>query len=127
MKVLMTTDTVGGAWTYAIELAGSLRGHGVEFFLATMGAPLSPSQRRQVESLDNVRVFESVYKLEWMPDPWADVRDAGRWLLELERNVQPDVVHLNDYAHGSLEWQAPSLVIAHSCVLSWWEAVRHER
>ena len=38
-KVLMTADTVGGVWTYAVELARGLADRGVEVALATMGAP----------------------------------------------------------------------------------------
>jgi glycosyltransferase involved in cell wall biosynthesis len=34
------------------------------------------------------------------------------------------VVHLNGYAHAALPWRAPVLVVAHSCVLSWWHACR---
>jgi glycogen(starch) synthase len=33
------------------------------------------------------------------------------------------VIHLNGYCHAALPWQAPALVVAHSCVLSWWLAV----
>jgi len=85
MKILMTTDTVGGVWTYALELARSLREHGgVQIALATMGAPGSQQQARQAARLDNVTLHPSTYKLEWMHDPWADVDRAGRWLLELE-------------------------------------------
>jgi glycosyltransferase involved in cell wall biosynthesis len=126
MKILMTTDTVGGVWTYALELARSLAEHGVQFWLATMGAPLSDCQRAAAAAVDNVTVYESRYKLEWMQDPWSDVFTAGRWLLDLERRIRPDVVHLNGYAHGSLPWLAPALVVAHSCVCSWWQAVKHE-
>jgi glycosyltransferase involved in cell wall biosynthesis len=61
-----------------------------------------------------------------MEDPWLDVARAGDWLLSLERDLQPDLVHLNGFAHGSLKWMAPTVVVGHSCVLSWWNAVRHE-
>ncbi len=61
-----------------------------------------------------------------MPDCWADVARAGDWLLELEARFAPDIIHLNGYAHGALPWHAPTLVVAHSCVLSWWEAVKGE-
>jgi glycosyltransferase involved in cell wall biosynthesis len=125
MKILMTTDTVGGVWTYALELARSLAEHGVRFSLATMGAPLSDCQRAAAAALENVTVHESRYKLEWMQEPWNDVFTAGRWLLDLERRIRPDVVHLNGYAHGNLPWRAPALVVAHSCVCSWWQAVKH--
>lgn len=126
MKVLLTTDTVGGVWTYALELSRALAGHGVRIALATMGAPLSAAQRAEVSHLSNVDVFESSYKLEWMQDPWDDVRRAGDWLLKIEREFRPDLVHLNGYAHGALPWNAPTVVVAHSCVLSWWRAVKGE-
>jgi glycosyltransferase involved in cell wall biosynthesis len=48
---------------------------------------------------------------------------AGEWLLELERELAPDLVHLNQFAFGALPFVAPTLVVAHSCVLSWWQAV----
>jgi glycogen(starch) synthase len=126
MKLLMTTDTIGGVWTYALDLAAALAPHGVDVALATMGAPLSPQQRRDAAAAGNVVVHESGYKLEWMDNPWDDVARAGRWLLDLEQRVAPDVVHLNGYAHGAQPFGAPLVVVAHSCVLSWWHAVKGE-
>ena len=120
----MTADAVGGVWTYALELTRALAERGVVVSLATMGAPLSSSQRAEAESIANLEVFESDYKLEWMDDPWSDVREAGEWLLSLEERIRPDVIHLNGYAHGAIGWRAPVLVAGHSCVLSWWQAVR---
>lgn len=124
--VLMTTDTVGGVFTYAVELIRAFEAHGVNVLLATMGRLPDASQRRELNALGNVQVFESSYRLEWMPDPWDDVRLAGDWLLELEARYRPDIVHLNGYAHGALGWNAPAVVVGHSCVLSWWEAVQGE-
>jgi glycosyltransferase involved in cell wall biosynthesis len=119
----MTADTVGGVWTYAVELARGLAREGVEVFLATMGAPLCPDQRREA---DGLRVLESSYRLEWMQDPWDDVTQAGCWLRDLEARFEPDIVHLNGYAHAAEPFRAPVLVAGHSCVLSWWRAVKAE-
>lgn len=124
--VLMTTDSVGGVWTHALELARALGRRGVRVALATMGAPLLPSQREAVMQLPTTTVYESSYRLEWMENPWADVREAGDWLLRLERALQPDVVHLNQFAFGALPFVAPKLLVAHSCVLSWWRAVHDQ-
>jgi glycogen synthase len=124
MHVLLTTDTVGGVWTYALDLARALAPHVVSVELATMGAPLTESQLRDAAPLHNVTLHESRFRLEWMQDPWDDVARAGDWLLELESRTRPDVVHLNGYAHASLPWRSPVLVVGHSCVLSWWEAVK---
>lgn len=126
MKLLMSTDTVGGVWSYSIELARALRPFDVHVVLATMGEPVTDAQRDDVRSLDNVEMVESRYKLEWMQQPWDDVGRAGNWLLELEAQHAPDLVHLNGYAHAALAWTAPTCVVAHSCVLSWWRAVKGE-
>jgi glycogen(starch) synthase len=121
--VLMTADTVGGVWTYAVELAAGLARRGTQVHVATMGAPVAPHQRAQLSPIAGVTLHESAFRLEWMADPWEDVDRAGAWLLKLERRLRPDVIHLNQFAFGALPFAAPTLVVAHSCVLSWWQAV----
>jgi glycosyltransferase involved in cell wall biosynthesis len=127
MRVLMTGDTVGGVFTYVCELAGALATRGVETTAALMGRPPSAEQLHALDRAGVAGVHARDCKLEWMDDPWADVERAGEWLLELEAEVEADVVHLNGFAHGGLPWRAPALVVGHSCVLSWWEAVRGGR
>ena len=122
-RILMTADTVGGVWTYAIELMRALPR--IEFALATMGVQITAEQRAEASQLGNVQLFPSTCALEWMDDPWNDVDRAADWLLEIAREFNPDLVHLNGYAHANLRWPAPVLVVAHSCVLSWWAAVRN--
>jgi glycogen synthase len=123
MKVLMTADPVGGVWTFALELCDRVNRRGVAVVLATLGAPLTPAQRSAATRLPDVVLEESAFKLEWMAEPWADLEHAGRWLLRLEREHRPDVIHLNHLVHGDLPWKAPVLVTGHSCVASWWQAV----
>jgi glycogen synthase len=125
-RVLVTTDTVGGVWTFAMELGSTLSRAGFEIDLATMGGPVSAAQRAQAEAIPRLRVHESHYRLEWMEESWLSVVEAGEWLLDLERRHGPDLVHLNGYVHGSLPWRAPVIVTAHSCVLSWCQAVHGE-
>lgn len=125
-KVLMTADTVDGVWTYASELARGLAERGVEVALATLGDPLNGLQREKVDRIPHLRVFESAFKLEWMEDPWRDIERAGEWLLRLEDRIGPDLIHLNGFVHGSLPWNAPKVMVGHSCVLSRWRAVKGE-
>jgi spore maturation protein CgeB len=122
----MTADTIGGVWTYSIELAAALEAHDYEFVIVTMGDRLTADQWRQVAALSNVEIIESDFRLEWMEDPWDDVDRAGEWLLELDEELRPDLIHLNGYSHGALAWRAPTIVVAHSCVFSWWNAVHGE-
>ena len=125
MKVLMTADAVGGVWTYALELGRGLRERGVEVHLAVLGPPPDDAKRRAALEI-GVPLHEGGFDLEWMDDPWADVDRGGAWLLDLERRLAPDLVHLNQLAYGALPWEAPRLVVGHSCVASWWRAVHGE-
>ena len=118
MRILMTADTVGGVWTYALELARALP---AEVTVAAMGGEPSAAQLREAEGLD---VRGSVFALEWMDDPWEDVERAAEWLLELREELRPDVVHVNGYVHAALPWGVPVVVVAHSDVLTWHLAVR---
>lgn len=124
--LLMTADGVGGVWTYALDLARCLSELGACVHLAVMGPALEPDQRAQALAIPELRLYESGFSLEWMEAPWPDVARAGIWLLELERLVEPDLVHLNGYCHGALAWRVPTLMVGHSCVMSWWEAVKRE-
>jgi glycosyltransferase involved in cell wall biosynthesis len=125
VKLLMTTDAVGGVFTYCVQLAAGLASSGVRAVLASMGRPLSNQQRAEARAA-GAEVVESDYRLEWMDDPWPDVELAGQWLLELERQHRPDVVHVNGFAHAALRWRAPVVLVAHSSVCSWWRAVLGE-
>jgi glycosyltransferase involved in cell wall biosynthesis len=125
-RVLMTTDTLGGIWTYTLRLAAALADVGIETTVAAMGRPASPSQRADARRVRGLTLHESQYRLEWMDDAWDDVARAGEWLLDLERLTQPDIVHLASYAHGALPFAAPRIVVGHSCVLSRWRALRGE-
>ncbi len=123
MNVLMTADTVGGVFTYALELAGALGRRGIQVALATKGGALSDAQWDEARRIPGLEVFESADRVEWMEDPWEDVARSSAWLLDLADHLQPDVIHLNEYAHGALPFSAPTLLVGHFCVCSWFEAV----
>jgi glycogen synthase len=123
-KVLMTADAVGGVWSYCLTLARAMERHGVHFVVATMGPRPSSDQVAEAAAIPNLRREISDYALEWMPDPWADVDAAGEWLRCLEAREAPDVVHLNGYSHAAEPFAAPTVLVGHSCCLSWWRAVK---
>lgn len=126
-KILMTADTLGGVWTYALELSRALADWNVEIYLATMGRNLSEDQRKDAAKIENLHIIESDYKLEWMENPWRDVQRAGRWLKDLEKEIKPHIVHLNNYVHGAETWDSPVLITAHSDVYSWFAYVKNQR
>lgn len=126
LHILMTTDTIGGVWTYSLNLAKALEPYGVHIHLAAMGAMPSEAQKEQAARHSNVTLYSSNWQLEWMDNPWEEIEAAGHWLKYLQSEVRPDLIHLNNYAHGNLPWKVPVLMVGHSCVLSWWEAVKGE-
>ncbi|WP_431856506.1 glycosyltransferase family 4 protein [Azospirillum sp.] len=125
-RVLMTADAVGGVWDYSLELARSLARQGVGVSLAVMGGGLDDDKRAAAQRVPGLTLDDAPFRLEWMPDPEDDLERAGDWLLELERRVRPDIVHVNGYAQAALPFTAPVLSVGHSCVLSWWRGVHRE-
>jgi glycogen synthase len=122
-RVLMTADAVGGVWTYCLHLAGALARMGVTVDLAVMGPPPDRGQRATAARIPRLTLWTESFRLEWMEGGVEDIVRSGQWLLALAARTAPDVVHLNGYAHGALPFPAPKIVVAHSCVLSWWQAV----
>lgn len=123
LRVLMTTDTLGGVWTYALALAGGLARRGVQVDLAAMGRLPTPDQRACAARIPGLTLHARAFRLCWMDDPWDDLIAAADWLSSLAGALHPDVVHLNDFGHAAMQWPAPVLLVAHSCVFSWWQAV----
>jgi glycogen(starch) synthase len=122
-RVLMTADGVGGIWRFAIQLAQGLIRSDVEVVLAVLGPPPTPEQSLAAASIEGLTLVHGNFALEWMPGAERDLDTAASWLLEVDETFAPDLVHLNGFAHASLPWSVPTIVVAHSCVLSWWRAV----
>jgi glycogen synthase len=125
-RVLMTGDTVGGVFSYCVDLSRALGELGIEVVLVTMGKRASSAQRAEAARVRNLVLHDYDLALEWMHDPWHDVEHGGRVLLALEAAVAPDVVHVNGYAHAALPFAAPVVCVAHSSVDTWFRAVKGE-
>jgi glycogen synthase len=123
-RVLMTADAVGGVWPYALELSAGLSRAGVRVLLAVLGPAPDEAQRTAAEQVAGLELIWLGGRLEWMEEPWADVDAAGAELQRAAERHGSDLVHLNGFAHGALAFPGPRLVVAHSCVLSWWRAVK---
>ena len=51
MRLLMTTDTVGGVWTFTKELTGGMLARGCEVTLVSLGKLPSPGQKHAIDEL----------------------------------------------------------------------------
>ena len=118
IRVLMTTDALGGVWTYATELASALTAMEAEVHLVTMGPPPRGEQRAMLKH-GRVRLIESPLALEWQDPAGEDLHNARQFLEDLEDTIRPDIVHLNGFREAAFDWLAPVVVVAHSCCNSW--------
>ncbi len=124
LRVLMTADAVGGVWQYAVDLAEGLRPHGVETTLAVLGPTPAPDQVSNAEAA-GIRLVLTDLPLDWTADDPTMVEEAGRSIARIASQLRPDIVHLNSPAlAASASFEAPVVAVCHSCVATWWQAVR---
>jgi glycosyltransferase involved in cell wall biosynthesis len=125
-RLMMTTDAVGGAWTFATNLSRELGSPGFEVLLVTLGPRPNAAQREMISGVAGVSLAETDLALEWQDPAGADLAHARSVLKEIEEQFLPEIVHLNGFREASFGWKAPMVVGAHSCVNSWAEACGEE-
>jgi glycogen(starch) synthase len=123
MHVLITSDTVGGVWTYTQELVTGLVQAGHRVTLVSFGKMPRPHQTAWMHSLDGLDYRPTEYRLEWMEVAERDIEESRRYLELLVAETKPDLLHFNQYCYGDLPLDVPRIVVAHSDVVSWWTAV----
>lgn len=123
MHILITADTVGGVWTYTRELACGLLNRGHRVTLVSFGRIPSPSQ---ISWMQHTRLtyHPTAFPLEWMQDSEQGIIESAKYLQQLIWETKPDLLHFSQFCYGALECGIPKIVVAHSDVVSWWNAVR---
>lgn len=119
MHLLMTADAVGGVWTYALDLARGLSARGVRVTLAVLGPPPDTT-----EAIPEVSYEITGLPLDWLAESPEQVAMAGEAVAALARRVGADLVHLNSPALAIASFEVPVVGACHSCLATWWEAVR---
>ncbi len=116
MRILITTDVLGGVWDHTVTLVRELADAGDECLVAVIGAP-SAAHLRQLPH--NVEVEYGDFLLEWMPDAERDIASATAWLRGLAGRWGAELVHFNQFAYSAVDHDVPVVVVAHSDVCSW--------
>ncbi len=125
LKILITTDAVGGVWQYSIDLAQGLTRRGIDVLLVTLGPRPSIAQKTHLIGLPNLTLIETDLALEWMAKEAAEVEVAATKLNRLARVHGADLIHLNSPALAAfLNADVPVVAVQHSCVATWWASVR---
>jgi glycosyltransferase involved in cell wall biosynthesis len=120
----MTVDAVGGVWQYALDLAHGLRPRRVEIVIAVLGPAPSAGERKSAEAA-GVTLITTDLSLDWTAGTAEKVEEGGWAIARMATELAPDVIHLNHPAFAaSAQFPAPVVAVAHSCVATWWQAVR---
>ncbi len=90
--------------------------------LAVLGPAPDETQRAEAALVGSLGI--TGLGLEWQDRSGPLDSAARRKLLALERAFRPDLVHSNGFREAAIGFRAPVLLAAHSCVATWWKAVR---
>ena len=125
-QIVMTADAVGGVWTYALDLATGLgrAGHSVTLVLA--GPAPSADQRRQADAMAGLTLIETDAPLDWTAENDKDLARAAQIVADVAAACRADIVHFNSPTLAAYaDIGVPTLGVCHSCLATWWQAVRH--
>lgn len=125
MRVLMTIDAVGGVWRYGVDLARGLGAVGIICQLAVCGPAPSLAQQQECCELGNVSLVWTGLPLDWMTGNAAELDDVAGTLAAMACDWGADLMHLNLPSQAAgLPDGMPVVVTAHSCLATWWRAVK---
>ena len=123
MRIVMTTDVVGGVWTYTIDLAAALTKAGALVKVVTLG-PRPDADQRADAARRGLHVIESDHALEWLAETTAEVEAAGAAVATIAEDWRADIAHLNTPAlAATARFTCPVVAMNHSCVATWRQAM----
>lgn len=127
MRILMTTDTVGGVWSFTRNLCEELCGDH-ELALVSFGREPSSEQKAWVARMRTLtpdsrfEFWSCTAPLEWAQDNEKTMQGAA-CLRRAAMLFNAELLHTNQFCWGGLEREGaldiPRVVTAHSDVLSW--------
>jgi len=125
LRVLMTVDAVGGVWRYALDLTRSLAAFEVTVLLVGFGPPPDPRQLAECDTLLNVELTWIDEPLDWTVACTSVLAAGTDRLAALAQQWRADLLHLNAPSQAAgLDCAQPVVAVSHSCVPTWWHAVR---
>ena len=125
--LLMTTDAVGGVWSYALDLARGLIEQNVFVTLAVLGPAPTDAQKREARSITGLELVETALPLDWLSDNETMVEKSAKDLAKMAREIGANLVQLNGSPLASAaRFSVPVVAVHHSCLATWWAAVKGE-
>ncbi|MFN3522514.1 MAG: glycosyltransferase family 4 protein [Phenylobacterium sp.] len=123
-RVLITTDAVGGVWTYSLDLARGLAARGAEVKLMQFGPHPSAAQRAAARRIPGLELLETDLPLDWTAADEPALAAAAAGLAQAAERLDVDLIHLNGPPLAARPLGRPVVGVCHSCLATWWAAVR---
>ena len=120
--ILITTDAIGGVWSYSLALAAALPN---QCTLAVLGPEAQPHQRRAAQAIPGCTLIHTGLPLDWLSPDRATLDHATQALATLAARLGATSAHLHAPCLAAGMWPVPIVVAAHSCMATWWDALRH--
>lgn len=125
-RVLMSVDAVGGVWRYAMDLATGLSREGCTVVFAGFGPPPSDAQAKEASAIGTLVWLDA--DLDWTGEGEERLNRIPALIEAIVRRFAIDLVHLNAPSQAAgLDLPVPVVAVSHSCVVTWFEAVRGSR
>lgn len=118
-RILLTTDAVGGVWHYTAALARAWTAMG----LAPVVAVLGP-RHGTADDAAGLEIVATDLALDWLAPDAACIEEAAYALARLARRLGAETLHLHSPSYAAFDLGRPAVAVAHSCVATWWRAVR---
>lgn len=124
-RVAMTVDVVGGIWRYAVDAAEALNALGIEVVLVVVGPAPGAGHLAEVERLPATALAHLDEPLDWMVTDEAALSRLAPRLADLVDRLRIDLLQVNVPSQAAnLAVGCPVVAVAHSCVATWWRAVK---
>ena len=124
-RILMTLDAVGGVWRYAMELGEAIKPLGYHTLFVGFGLKPSLAQTMEAQRIGDLEWLPQ--PLDWLADDERDLDGIGEAIESLASDQAIDLIHLNLPSQAAnLSSRRPVVAVSHSCVVTWWQAMRSE-
>jgi glycosyltransferase involved in cell wall biosynthesis len=123
--LLLTTDAVGGVWRYTMDLAAGLSERGVDCVVAVLGPAPDAAQSAEANAIRGVTLVRTGQPLDWTAEGPNELLKAAERVATIAALMGVQSVQLHTPAlMGEAAWPAPVVAVHHSCVGTWWRAMR---
>src|SRR3954451_12106576 len=101
MRLMMTTDAVGGVWIFSVTLARALSEAGVEVHLVSIGPKPADAQRDMLKDLRRGSLTGTDLLLGWQDPAGDDILKAAAVLGALADRLAPHLIHFNGFREAA--------------------------